>query len=139
MRTLRQGFTLVEIMVGMVLTVGSAAALFALLTQTFGMARPMREYTRSSFVALSEIEKIRALGQSAIEAMPATNVITTTQNPEISRLPGGEVTVYREPYATFHPGTAVYSVSVEVSWQERNGGRTTNVLSSIVYSQGVGK
>ena len=139
MSTRRKGFTLLEVMIGMVLTVGSAVALFALLTQTFNMVRPMRDEVRASFIAQSEIEKLRALSESAIEAMPASNAVSAAQNPALNQLPDGQAVIYRQPYDEFHPGTSIYAVSVEVSWRTKAGNRDASVLSSIVYSQGVGK
>lgn len=139
MKRLRQGFTLVEVMIGMALTIGSSAALFALLTQTFNMIHPMRDYTRASLIAQSEIEKLRSMSETQIEAMSSNTVITVAENPAIGLLPDGEVVVFSQPYDALHPGTPIYAVSVEVSWSEKTGGRATSVLSSIVYSQGVGK
>lgn len=125
-------------MVGLVITGLGVMAVLALLTQTFRVIRPIREHTSASLLAQSEMERLRA-DAAAIGALGSQTTLTTNDIPQLAEFSSPTAVIYKTLYTNFYSAEPIYSVAIEISWQLQNGDRATNVLSSIIYQNGVGR
>lgn len=130
------GFTLVEVMVGMAILSLSLLASYGLVNHVIRMIRPSRESTLSMQAAQIEMEQLR-MSWETFDSLGSRTAVSGANNPALSELDNGQIVVHKAPYDGVISNVPVYSVSVEVSWEQQNGLRATNVLVGVIGRNGI--
>ncbi len=124
----KDGFTLVELMIGMTLISIVFAGAFRGMKTGFDLVEEARDQARCTQMLQSEIERLRTMNWNDISALPGTATV---------QLDGALAKAYRDRYAFTRvitsTGTDQVMVTVTATWE--NSGRDRDLSMSTIYSK----
>ncbi|MBI1849584.1 MAG: prepilin-type N-terminal cleavage/methylation domain-containing protein [Planctomycetes bacterium] len=132
----RDGFTLIELMMGSFVLSVSLLGMFGMMAASFGMSRSAREITVAKNAAMRKLEEIRDLARTNASQVVATygansnarHFDVDTLNAATNDADGkpGEVTVSPSSF-----GFELLDVVVSVQWQSGAGPKTFELRSRV--------
>jgi type II secretory pathway pseudopilin PulG len=134
------GFTLVELMVASVVLILGIASAVASLQIGFRTLDNARATTLAAQIVQSEIERVRLLSWTGINALPASEQLDLT-----SLFPAGRTrteiinrfTAVRTVSDTADRGGLMKSITVTVTWRASNGATNTRVTTTRYTQNGL--
>jgi prepilin-type N-terminal cleavage/methylation domain-containing protein len=127
------GFTLVEVLVGAVILALAFASVFAMSWQASRMLRFAREESRSTQAAQYELERLRTLNWSSLNAMGDATVVGPSVNPILADLDEATATIQKVSGGT----PDVQLVGVTVVWRRFSGGVCRKSMVSVFGKNGL--
>jgi Tfp pilus assembly protein PilV len=133
----RRGFTIFETaMSAAILAMGIATSIVA-MQQGYRAIDVARGTTLASQILQSEIERIRMMSWSAVQALPAEDKFDGatffSANPDIA----GKYTIYRRVEADPDRPSDVYNITLSVTWNSSDGRSHTRSFRSRYVKNGL--
>lgn len=123
-----RGFTLVEVLVGVVIAALCLTGIYAASTQCLKQIWAARDASRAELAADYEIERL--------QTMPWSNVVSHTlsasNNPALALLNAGSGTV---SLVSIGGNSNVLQATVTLTWTGRGGIRNTNAAAAVIISK----
>lgn len=131
------GFSLVELMIAIVITIIIFSGVFALSIQSMQIMRMSREESRSIQAAQYEIEKLRTYTWYTLNQLGPSVSVNTSNNAALAGLVSGAATILIEPFPTSSSNEPFRHITVNVSWTRFDGATETNSIIGMISDEGM--
>ena len=134
----RQGLTLTEILVAVVIASVSFMAILMLCTQTIQALRLAREESRAMEAGKFELERLRTYSWVYLIHISSNEFpVSSADNWALTNLLKSTCLVNITPYPTSDTNGNMRAASVSVAWESYNGSRQTSVLTTVIGEKGM--
>ena len=130
----QSGFTLTEAMIATVILGLVLGSVLAIVSQCFRYLTDIRRTARASQVLQQEMETIRLMNWTQVQALPST----FSDPMDTNHIYTGTIT--KSAYDSYSGTTTVVQVTLQVGWANQAANRVlTNTLSTLISNGGLNK
>jgi prepilin-type N-terminal cleavage/methylation domain-containing protein len=137
LRSSNSGFSLVELMIAIVITVLMFSGIFATSIQSMQIMRLAREESRSIQAAQYEVEKLRTYTWYTLRQLGSSVAVNPADNAALAALVDGAATITITPFPSASSNEPTRHITVDVSWTIYNGDTHTNSIIGMISEEGM--
>jgi prepilin-type N-terminal cleavage/methylation domain-containing protein len=130
----RSGYTLVEVMIASIIMALVLVSVMEIVGRSVRYLSDIRRASRSSQILQQEMENIRLMTWSQIQALPSF----FSDPSDASHFYSGKIST--SPFDTYSGTTTVVTVTLTITWTNQSANRVlTNTLTTLVCNGGLNK
>ncbi len=135
----KAGFGIVEVMISMLVAMIAFCGVYAMSIQSFRITRLTKDESLSTQAAQYEIEKLRAYSWLQVLALGSSYTVTVSQagNSALYDLANGSAIIQTAPFPSTSTDAQIRTVSVMVSWDNKETYRSTNTITTLIGRRGL--
>jgi prepilin-type N-terminal cleavage/methylation domain-containing protein len=130
------GFTMVEVLIGLLIISVTFGSIYALSEQNMRIMRSARSESRASEVVHYEMDRLRTIPWADIEAYGAGYTLSESNNPTMAHLNSASGFARFESFPSSSVGSPTKTVTVVATWTGSDGLTKTNLTMSLITKHG---